>query len=195
MPMLLRAVLKGFSEADILQHWQSIRTRIVAEEDLNPKALGQRVDAIRDQWIADDLEEWLSLHRFYPGVSQQLQQWLETRLSVVIITTKESRFVQTLLSQAGISLGSDRIFGKDRQLPKTETLRKLKKQGAASPIWFVEDLLPTLEAVKGQSDLEDIGLFLANWGYNTNRDRQIAAKDERINLLSLEQFAQDFSDW
>jgi phosphoglycolate phosphatase-like HAD superfamily hydrolase len=195
MPMLLRALLKGFSELEILQHWPVVRTRIVDEEDLSPRALGLRVDAIRDQWIAEDLEEWLSLHRFYPGVVQQLQRWRAAELSVVIITTKESRFVQKLLSQAGIGLERDRIFGKDRQLPKTETLRRLQKNGIPTPIWFVEDLLPSLEKVKAESDLQSVGLFLANWGYNTPRDRQIAAQDDRIRLLSLEQFAQNFSGW
>ncbi len=195
MPILLRAIIKGFSEADILQQWQTVRNRIVADEDLNPKILGLRVDTIRDQWIAEDLTEWLSLHRFYPGVSQQLQHWLQTDLNLLIITTKESRFVQRLLEQEGINLPSDRIFGKDRQLPKAETLRNLQKQQSPAPIWFVEDLLSTLETVKSQPDLQEIGLFLADWGYNTASDRQVAAKDDRVHLLSLGQFSQSFSDW
>jgi phosphoglycolate phosphatase-like HAD superfamily hydrolase len=195
MPVLLRAIIKGFSEADILQQWQIVRTRIVADEDLNPKILGLRVDTIRDQWIGEDLTEWLSLHRFYPGVSQQLQQWLRADLNLLIITTKESRFVQKLLDRENIPLPSDRIFGKDRQLPKAEVLRNLQNQPAPDPIWFVEDLLATLETVKRQPDLQDIGLFLANWGYNTAGDRQLAAKDNRIRLLSLNQFSQPFSDW
>jgi phosphoglycolate phosphatase-like HAD superfamily hydrolase len=195
MPILLRAIIKGFSEADILQNWQTVRSRIVADEDLNPKILGGRVDTIRDHWIAEDLTEWLSLHRFYPGVSQQLQRWLSIDLSLLIITTKESRFVQKLLDQEGIALTSDRIFGKDRQLPKAETLRNLQNQQSPTPIWFVEDLLSTLETVKSQPDLQQIDLFLADWGYNTARDRQLAAQDKRIKLLSLEQFLQNFSDW
>ncbi len=195
MPVLLRAIIKGFSEADILHQWQTVRNRIVADEDLNPKILGGQVDTIRDHWIADDLAEWLSLHRFYPGVSQQLQHWLSIDLSLLIITTKESRFVQKLLAQEGLTLPSDRIFGKDRQLPKAETLRNLQNQQSPKPIWFVEDLLSTLETVKSQPDLRQIDLFLADWGYNTTRDRQLAAKDERIKLLSLQQFSQNFLDW
>ena len=194
MPVLLRAILKGFSESDILEKWKSICARIVAEEDLNPKNLGARVDAVRDQWIADDLNDWLKLHRFYPGVRTRLQQLMASEFTILIITTKESRFVQQLLQQEGIQISGDDIFGKEYQRPKSETLRTLQKKCEAS-IWFVEDRLSTLEVVKSYSDLSDIELFLAGWGYNTPSDRKAVAQDDRIRLLSLAQFTQDFSVW
>jgi phosphoglycolate phosphatase-like HAD superfamily hydrolase len=194
MPVLLRAILKGFSESELLEHWATIRDRVVVEEDLNPKNLGARVDSTRDQWIAENLEEWLSLHRFYPGVTECLQTLLALNFPVVIITTKESRFVDQLLRQEGIKLPENAIFGKDRQRPKSEILRSLVKT-LPTPIWFVEDLLPTLETVSHLAELKDVGLFLADWGYNTLRDRQAAAQDDRIQLINLSQFTPDFSTW
>lgn len=194
MPVLLRAMLKGFSEAEMLERWPVIRDRIMAEEDLQAKNLGMLVDGLRDQWIAEDLPGWLGLHRFYPGVTERLQQLLDQGFAVVIITTKETRFVQQLLQREGIQMTTDRIFGKDRHLPKVETLRGLQQDGAG-PIWFVEDLLPTLEMVKQQADLPQVELFLADWGYNTSHDRRLASSDDRIHLLSLAQFCGGFPDW
>jgi phosphoglycolate phosphatase-like HAD superfamily hydrolase len=194
MPVLLRAMLKGFSEAEILAHWQGVRDRIIAEEDLNPKTLAVRVDAVRDQWIATDLEGWLDLHRFYEGVTPWLQAILQAAVEVFIITTKEGRFVQQLLNRESIQIPSHCIFGKECRRSKYETLRWLKSD-APAPIWMVEDRLPTLQTIQAQTDLEEVGLFLADWGYNTAQDRTAAFQDQRIQLLSLPQFVQDFSAW
>nr|WP_238718451.1 HAD family hydrolase [Petrachloros mirabilis] len=194
MPILLRAAIKGFSETSILEQWPSICTRIVAEEDLNLQNIGHQVDAVRDRWIQQNLEEWLELHHFYPGVIAQLQRWQAAGVPLWIITTKESRFVVQLLATAGVTLPSTQIYGKDSQQPKPETLRQL--QGTTPlPIWFVEDRLATLQKIKTQDDLKDIGLFLGDWGYNTPRDRHIAQQDERITLITLAQFQQEFTSW
>ncbi len=65
----------------------------------------------------------------------------------------------------------------------------------AASLWFVEDRLKTLQLVQQQADLEDVKLFLADWGYNTQTEREAAQKDPRIQLLSLSQFAKDLSAW
>ncbi len=194
MPVLLRAILKGFSETEILATWKSICSQIVAEEDLHPQDLAAKVDGIRDQWIAEDLEGWLAIHRFYPGVSPRLQQLIDSSVKILIVTTKEGRFVRQLLQQEGIQLPSDHIFGKECRCPKPETLRILQRD-YKTPIWFVEDRLLALQAVKSQTDLSKIRLFLADWGYNTPADQAAARQDEQIRLLSLSQFTQDFSAW
>jgi len=62
-------------------------------------------------------------------------------------------------------------------------------------LWFVEDRLDALELVQQQADLNDVGLYLADWGYNTAQMRQKVAQDTRIKLLSLSQFAADFTHW
>lgn len=191
MPVLLRAMLKGFSEAEILENWNAICSQIVAAENLNPQDLGGKLDTIRDQWIADDLEGWLNIHQFYPGVAARLQQWLDSPIKVFIVTTKEGRFVQQLLRQQGIQLARNRILGKEGRRPKPETLRTLN----AEPTWFVEDRLKALQAVASHADLSEVRLFLADWGYNTPADQALARQDPRIQLLSLSQFTQDFSAW
>ncbi len=193
MPVLLRAILKGFSEEEILQNWSVIRDRVVVEDDLNPKLLATQVDTVRDRWLKNDLATWLCLHSFYDGVVPTLQG-LSERLPILIITTKESRFVKALLQQADLRIPDNCIFGKDCRRPKAETLRQLKAT-TPTPIWFIEDRLATLKTIKEQPDLTDIGLFLGDWGYNTSQQQQEASRDPRIHRLSLDQFQQEFSAW
>lgn len=199
MPLLLRAMIMGFSVADVKGDWPGISKRILAEADLSPKTLGARVDLVRDQWISENLQSWLELHRFYPGVIGQLQRWLDSELRIVIISTKETRFIQQLLRAQQVTLPTEQIFGRDRQLPKAEILRQLQTQANQEqqglPIWFVEDFLPTLETVKQARDLRSIGLFLADWGYNTPQDHQTVVQDPRMGLLTLAQFSQNFARW
>ena len=194
MPVVLRAVLKGFSDQDILAHWPQTRDQLVLEETLNIQTIGQQVDQTRDRWIQNDLDSWLDLHEFYPGVLTQLQQFQRTQFPFVIVTTKESRFVKRLLQRSAINLDDDHIFGKDRKRPKPQTLKCLK-ESLPSPIWFLEDRIAALQAVLAEPGLEDVGLFLGDWGYNVEGDRQIAAQDPRLNLLSLNQFRKDFDHW
>jgi len=58
-------------------------------------------------------------------------------------------------------------------------------------LWFVEDRLKTL-VVHQQPDLDAVKLYLADWGYNTPAERE-SAQNDRIQLLSLSQFAENFS--
>jgi hypothetical protein len=52
-----------------------------------------------------------------------------------------------------------------------------------------------LQSIQKQPDLMDVKLFLADWGYNTFPERQTAASDPAIYLISLQQFSQDFPAW
>ena len=194
MPVLLRAILKGFSEQTILENWPQVRDRVVSQEDLIPSTLGSGLDGVRDRWIQTDLSGWLGLHDFYPGSVDLVQRLLAHDFPLFIITTKESRFVAALLEQQGVAIPRDRIFGKDTRRPKADTLRLLQ-QVNPTPIWFVEDRLATLQTIAAQSDLAEVGLFLGDWGYNTARDRQTATQHQRIHLLPATQFNQDFALW
>jgi phosphoglycolate phosphatase-like HAD superfamily hydrolase len=194
MPMVLRSLLTGQSEAAILNHWPELRTELLAQENLNPQSIGQQVDAIRDRWIDADLEGWLALHRFYPGITQQLEHWLQQQIPLFIITTKESRFVQALLERSGVVFPRAAIFGKDAQRSKSVTLQILQEKGFQN-IWFVEDRLETLLNIQQVPALQTLQLFLGDWGYNTTRDRQRAQDHANIHLLSLDRFCQGFEHW
>ncbi len=200
MPILVRALILGISENTILQDWQSVCQKIVQEEEIKPEKIGPLLDTIRDEWIKKDFDGWLKLHRFYPGVIDQLKQWLNPStkplIQPIIITTKEERFVRALLQQQNINMPDGTIYGKGCKRPKYETIRQLLSTPTSPPIiWFIEDRLKALLAVEKQSDLTEVQLFLADWGYNTQTEKKITENHPRIKLLTLNQFTQSFSHW
>ena len=187
----------GVDEADIWHNWVAIATQLLQQADLTAAGIGKKLDRVRDEWISTDLDGWLSLHRFYPGVVEKLQSLIKSSVQPVIITTKEGRFVSQLLQQQGVDLPEKFIFGKESKQPKYQIIQELigVTAGTAVSLWFVEDRLKTLQLVQQQADLEAVKLFLADWGYNTASEREIAARNPGIHLLSLSQFGQDFSAW
>jgi phosphoglycolate phosphatase-like HAD superfamily hydrolase len=197
MPVLIRALALGISEARIWADWNAIAQTILTTENLQAADIAAKLDGLRDEWIATDLNGWLSLHRFYPGVVEKLKSLLPCSIQPYIITTKEGRFVEQLLGQQEIEMPSRFIFGKECQRPKHQILRELiaASEGEAVRIWFVEDRLKTLQSVAKQPDLDMVRLYLADWGYNTPVQHDSIRDHSRIGLLSLSQFAGDFSDW
>lgn len=197
MPVLLRAIILEIPEEEIFKDWSKIARSIIETEKLNPKEISTTLDCIRDRWIASDLESWLALHRFYPGIIEKIKQVLNSAIAFYIVTTKESRFVRQLLQQQGIDLADKAIFGKDFKRPKYETIRELLLVNSVDParLWFVEDRLEALDLIVRQPDLQRVQLFLADWGYNTQQTRDSLSDRSEIKLLSLKQFQDDFSTW
>ncbi|NEO33687.1 MAG: HAD hydrolase-like protein [Symploca sp. SIO3C6] len=198
MPVLVRALILGIPEEKIIEDWATIAQEIVDSEKLNAAESGKKLDAFRDNWIKTDLDSWLKLHRFYPGVIERLGKILSDQsIQLFIVTTKEGRFVKQLLQQQGITLPEERIIGKECKRPKYQTLRILLEAHncEAVGLWFVEDRLKTLQLVQQQPDLKDVRLFLGDWGYNTKAHHETVRRDSRIELLSLDKFSQDFSAW
>lgn len=196
MPILLYGLMQGIEDKAVLQNWPNLVPKLLQESGIDAKTAARAVDGVRDRWIDSDLEGWLRLHRFYPGVLDRIRQAMEAGVQPMIISTKEGRFIQQLLAQQGLNLSQDNILGKEVKQPKYETLRQILSQaeGESPNIWFVEDRLKALQAVQKQPDLTEIQLFLADWGYNTKTDRHAAA-EERIHLISLSTFARDFEGW
>ena len=197
MPVLIKALLEGYEEDKILQQWHDISQKILRQSDFSAQEIAFSLDTQRDEWIANDLDGWLSMHKFYPGVIERIKNIYNTQTALYIVTTKEGRFVKQLLNKADFDLPREAIFGKEEKRPKYEILRELKQESndLSVKIWFVEDRIKTLQKVKEQEDLEDVELFLCDWGYNTSTEREKAQKDMRINLISLNQFTQDFDKW
>ena len=197
MPILLRALVLEISEEEILEKWSEIARDLVEKEKLETQEIAHQLDSTRDKWINSDLDSWLALHRFFPGVIERLDQIINSPNQLYIVTTKEGRFVSKLLQQQGIQLTNDSIIGKESKRPKYETLRLLRDSASEDNplIWFVEDRLKTLQLVQQQPDLQTVQLFLADWGYNTQKERSSIDTNKKIKLLSLQKFSQDFSAW
>jgi phosphoglycolate phosphatase-like HAD superfamily hydrolase len=196
MPLLLRALKEGISDVEIRQDWSSLVQWILEKEGVSQEDLARLLDEKRDRWIESDLEDWLAHHEFYPGVIARVQAILNQQTTqVYIITTKEGRFARKLLEQHGISFPGDQIIGKECKQPKADTITRLLPTDANLSLWFVEDRLKTLLSLEKYPHLEAVRLFLAEWGYNTARSRTWARANQKIQLLSLDQFNQDFSHW
>ena len=198
MPVLVRALVLGESEERIVADWGQVLREVMEREGGDRSQMATLVDGVRDEWIASDLDGWMAIQGFYPGTIERLRAWLAGDVRVFIVSTKEGRFFHRLLAQAGVEFPRDRILGKEVKRPKFETLRLLLEQErvAADRLWFVEDRLKALELVAEQSDLGEVGLFLAGWGYNLERDRDwVRRGGGRIRLLDLEGFAGDLDGW
>jgi phosphoglycolate phosphatase-like HAD superfamily hydrolase len=199
MPLLLRALVLGINPDRIQQSWLAIAKELQEQERVGKAELGPALDHVRDDWIHHNLDQWLGLHRFYPGILDQLKTWLtnDNPQFLYIVTTKEGRFVKQLLHSQGVNFPAAHIIGKEIQQPKYQTLQQLldKHQVAGDRLWFVEDLLKTLKSVAQQPGLESIQLFLADWGYNTPETRASIECQNHFQRLSLAQFTADFEQW
>ncbi|MGB3200234.1 MAG: HAD family hydrolase, partial [Nodosilinea sp.] len=202
MPLVLYGLMNGVADQEILERWSELVPQLLEQGKVEPATLGQAVDGVRDRWIQTNLDDWLGYQRFYPGVIDRLRQAIATGVELVIISTKEGRFIQQLLAKGGITLPGggplgpdpgDRILGKEVKRPKYETLRLIKSARVGQRIWFVEDRLKALQAVQGEPDLGAVELFLADWGYNTATDRAMAT--DSIHSLALPQFCGSFDNW
>jgi len=198
MLVLVRALLAEVPEAHLHADWPAVRNRFVTEDRLDGPELARLLDGVRDEWIACDLDGWLGLHRFYPGAIARLQAWSSPTepVEVYIVTTKEGRFTRQLLQRAGVELPAERIIGKEIRQPKAETLRQLQASHPEAAPRFVEDRLATLENVARADDLDAVELFLAEWGYTTETDRDRARASDRIYPLTLSRFTDSsFANW
>ena len=203
MPLVLYGLVSGVPDADILDRWPELVPQLLAQAGVEPATIGQAVDGVRDRWIQQDMDGWLSYQRFYPGVIDRLQEAIDSGTELVIISTKEGRFIQQLLAQGGVTLPGDRILGKEVKRPKYETLRQIQTAQPGKVIWFVEDRVKALQAVQQQPDLGHVELFLADWGYNTAADRAIPLRGSSVNAapgsgihgLTLPQFCGSFEGW
>jgi phosphoglycolate phosphatase-like HAD superfamily hydrolase len=191
MPLVIKALLAGEKDETVRDEWGTLAPRLLGGHVASD--VGTRLDGVRDEWIAADRAGWLAQHRFYPGIADRLRALAGGPTRVFIITTKEGRFVRELFAQHGVDFPADRIFGKESKRPKADVLRALKTDGAT--LWFVEDRFKTLEGITTQHDLDDVRLFLADWGYNFPFERESARRGGRIHLLSLPDVPRDLSAW
>jgi phosphoglycolate phosphatase-like HAD superfamily hydrolase len=203
MPVLLHALLAGVPDADLVDReaWRTTAKRLLDAAHVDSADLGRALNAARDAWFAADSKDWLAHHVFYRGVCARMTGALDDGIPVVVVTTKAERFARALLAAQDRRLGAVPIIGRepDGTVPKPESLRRLARQHGLSAdgagIWFVEDMLETLELVRAAPDLGAVRVFLAGWGYNTLEQRALAGSDRRVVLLSLDQFAGAFGAW
>ncbi|XP_044493485.1 uncharacterized protein LOC123216896 isoform X2 [Mangifera indica] len=183
------SVAEGLTVEGILENWSKLKPVIMEEWGENSRdALIDLFGKVRDEWMDMDLETWIGANRFYPGVPDALK-FASSR--IYIVTTKQSRFADALLRKlAGVTIPAERIYGLGTG-PKVEVLKQLQKkpEHQGLTLHFVEDRLATLKNVIKEPELDAWNLYLGNWGYNTEKEREEAASIPRIQVLELSDFS------
>jgi phosphoglycolate phosphatase-like HAD superfamily hydrolase len=201
MPLMIHALLAQVDAGALKDRhaWLRAAPALLRSAGVTAEALGRALNRVRDDWFARDPEGWLAHHRFYPGVPERLVALFGGPSDIVVVTTKTERFAHALLVGADRRLSGLAVIGREpgKPTPKPDILRRLAEGQGLGPggagIWFVEDLMETLEATASLADLAAARLFLADWGYNTAADRLRAGG--RIALLSLEVFTGPLEHW
>ncbi|KAJ9539261.1 hypothetical protein OSB04_031994 [Centaurea solstitialis] len=182
------SVAEGLTIEGILENWSKLKPVIMEEWSENRDALVDLFGKVRDEWMEKDLATWVGANRFYPGVPDALKF---ASSEVYIVTTKQGRFAEALLRElAGVTIPPERIYALGTG-PKVEVLKMLQKkpEHQGLTLHFVEDRLATLKNVIKEPELNGWNLYLGDWGYNTQKEREEAATYSRIQLLQLSDFS------
>ncbi|WJX77557.1 hypothetical protein P8452_60853 [Trifolium repens] len=182
------SVAEGLTVEGILENWFQLKPIIMEEWKENRDDLIELFGKVRDDWLEKDFTGWIQANRLYPGASDALR-FASSR--VYIVTTKQGRFADALLKElAGITIPPERLYGLGTG-PKVEVLKKLQKmpENQGLTLHFVEDRLATLKNVIKEPELDNWNLYLVNWGFNTQKERDEAAANPRIQLLELSDFS------
>ncbi len=203
MPVLLHAVVAGEPPTALIDRaaWLATARRLLDGAGLVRDTVGRALNQVRDEWFARDPGDWVRHNVFYPGVVPRLVQTLTDGTPIAVVTTKAERFARALLAAQDPRLGDLPTVGREpgRTIPKPESLVRLAAahglQPGAEGLWFVEDLLETLDAVHATPALGAARLFLADWGYNTLEQRASVGWRRHVRLLSLAAWTTPFSAW
>jgi phosphoglycolate phosphatase-like HAD superfamily hydrolase len=183
--LIVRLLFEGVDPQALLDDFSHRIESLIRRDQIDTDKLKQRFGHVRDQWIANNLDDWLTTNPLFQGVQEKLASINSKHC--FIITTKQERFVEKILSANDISIPREQIFGLERNLSKQQVLRQLQDDHPSHPIIFLEDRLPTLINVMNDHDLKDIQLLLADWGYNTEQDKE-SIKKLNIPSISLIEF-------
>ena len=184
--LAMRLLFLGESCEAIYSDYQAKTQQLLQQAQVSSGDLKTLFGATRDNWIANDLPDWIAMNPLFAGVKEKLQAIGQTH-TWYVITTKQERFVKQILTANAIDLAEDRIFGLDRNMSKPEVLKELLTVHPKQRIEFVEDRLPTLLNVQKQPELSEVKLLFATWGYNTPEDKATASR-QGFRMLSLEGF-------
>lgn len=184
--LIMRILFEKQDPHKLLAQYQSQFNHMIRRDEISVEGVKHRFSELRDNWIADDVTSWIAVNPLFEGIKQKLQQLADN--DVYIITTKQERFVKQIFEHNGIEFPAERIFGLDRQLTKEQVLKHLMFEHPEQRIAFVEDRMQTLLRIIDDENLAGIKLYFADWGYNTDQDKQTAQNKEHITSLSLADF-------
>lgn len=184
--LAMRLIYLETDDNAVLNGFETNKQRLIDELNIDVESLKKLFGEIRDHWIRDALDEWIGVNPLFPGVAEKLRT-LSAQSPWYVVTTKQERFVSQILNANRIELSDDKIFGLDRKKSKEEILIELAVRHPGETLVFIEDRLPTLLNVLRNPALQSVRLQLADWGYNTARDRQ-DAESGPLEIINIENF-------
>lgn len=184
--LIVRLLANGESVEEIMMDYHAKIQKVIKDSVLTKGSLKKLFGETRDQWIQENLDDWIAKNPLFPGVTEKLQALSEQNVWY-IITTKQERFVKQILQANQVELPEERIFGLDRNMSKEAVLVDLINRHSEQQFYFVEDMLPSLLKIIKNSELGAVKLFLALWGYNTAQDK-IDAGEKKIELIDIGDF-------
>lgn len=138
----------------------------------------------RERLSNEHFREWVNLNPLYPGIRKLLIKY-RPKENLFIITTKKTEFADKILKANGIELISKNLFHASKSKGKGAIIEELitAKSIVPSNFVFVDDQIDTLIKLKNLG----IKLYFATWGYNNERQLQLA-KEKEIECLDLPGF-------
>lgn len=185
--LMMKMLQEGMSTSEIGARFDETCKRLMNENNLTKEKLIELFGATRDTWLKRNLNEWLSWHSLFPGVAEALKKALKSDAHLMIMTTKQERFVSAILGSYGIDFPPEDIWGLERKHSKEELL-KMQLIQSPKALFFVEDRLKTLMNVEMNKGLESVILRYADWGYGTESDLSAAISDPHIKVFTLDEF-------
>lgn len=186
-PLLLLMLRRHLPLAAFSHEFEQHCDALIREKKTDRQTLVQAFGAQRDRWIAANPDGWLASHGFYPGIIAALQAARQRGTGLIILTTKQERFVKRLLQGQGLDFPEEHIYGLERQRKKEYFLEEYLRAGNDS-FGFIEDRFATLTRVAAVPALQPIQLFFAEWGYSTPPEIAEARRHPRIRTLTLADF-------
>ena len=131
---------------------------------------------------------WIELNPFYDGL-QNLLKNPPKGVSVYIISTKRSEFIDAILKENNILAYDEHIYASNEEYTKVMIVKELLKIASVKPrdFYFVDDQIKNVTQV-AQTQVNSI---LALWGYNGNTQR-LDAITQGLLPMSLEDFHELF---
>ena len=184
--LIVRLLNNGETVDAIMQAYAYKTQQVMDASNLTVDGLKVLFGETRDEWIEQDLDQWIEMNPLFLNIAKKLQNLSEQGVWY-IITTKQERFVAKILQANHVQLPPERIFGLDRKMTKEAVLVDLLNKHQGQQLYFVEDMLPTLSRIVNNKQLTAVKLFFALWGFNTEQDKA-DAKAYAVESIQLEQF-------
>jgi phosphoglycolate phosphatase-like HAD superfamily hydrolase len=201
IPVLLSVFLEQQKDNDnnklsveeIIANYQELVANWLSKRGKTETDMIDAFGAVRDAWIKEDIQSWLDINTFYPGVPEALENCANSG-EAVLVTTKQQRFAISLCRHAGVSdqaLPNDKIYGLGQYKAKADVIVDRMTAGGYSPqqTLFFEDRWPTLAKCLKDKRLDGVRLHLCAWGYVAEFELALAKAEPRVEVLSLEDFS------